>query len=136
MTATMTFADFEKRFGWNTHRQNLLADLGPFVAQLQANFATFRVVAYGSFISDKGEPGDIDLMVHVVSTRADPGFNSITRARTLAAPTLDVFTLRISQAFESPPATLPSADEMIADFNARESHIESGIHCDGGIELI
>jgi hypothetical protein len=136
MTATMTFADFKKQFGWNTHRQNLLADLAPFVAQLQANFATFRVVAYGSFISDKSEPGDIDLMVHVVSTPADPGFISIGRVRTLASASLDVFTLRLSKSLDSPPTALPAADEMIADFNARESHIEKGIRCDAGIELI
>ncbi|WP_106351228.1 DUF6932 family protein [Paraburkholderia fungorum] len=130
----MTFADFEKQFGWNTHRQNLLADFGPFVAQLRANFSSFKIVAYGSFISGKSAPGDIDLMVHVVSTPADPGFTPIIRIRTLAPATLDVFTLSLFKTLDSPPA-LPSADEMIADFNARESHIEKSIHCDTGIEL-
>lgn len=75
-------------------------------------------------------------MVHVVSTPAAPGFLSICRVRTLAPASLDVFTLRLSKSLDSPPAALPTADEMVADFNARESHIQKGIRCDAGIDLI
>lgn len=131
---TLTVEEFTQQFGGNAHRQGLLAHLNPFLIALRAQFRSFRIVAFGSFITEKQDPTDIDLMVHVVTAPADSGYNKITRLRTLANPALDVFTLKIAMSQTTAP--LPSAEEMVEAFNDRESHREKGISCVAGVGLI
>lgn len=135
MISTATLPDFKSRFGANQARLVLLAALDDFLLTLQANFKSFRILAYGSFISDKEYPSDIDVMVHVCGTSIDPGFNKFKTVGELAVLGIDVFTLSLSMSFDKPQPP-PDAESMLEHFNGLESHLENGTKCDHAIELL
>lgn len=55
-----TWDEFEKRFALNQHRQNLLASFKKGL-QILHKFGCTEVYVGGSFVSDKAEPGDVDV---------------------------------------------------------------------------
>ncbi len=135
MTTAATLTEFKTRFGTNKTRCGLLKDLEVFLQALEQNFQSFRVLAYGSFISNKPEPGDIDVMVHAFATPKDRGFNKFKKLQELASENVDVFTLNLQMSFGS-PESLPDAELMVEKFNALEAHIAKGINCVDAIELV
>lgn len=55
----LRWSDFCLRFGWNSHRQRLLAGLKTALEALRAA-GCLTVYVNGSFITDKDVPGDFD----------------------------------------------------------------------------
>lgn len=135
MESAISLEDFSLKFGTSDKRKALIAELEVFLANLDQNFSNYRVIAYGSFISQKPEPGDIDVMVHVHSTSKDIGFNKFRKLQELATSGVDVFTLSLKASF-GPPESVPDAKKMLEAFNALETHIAKGIHCNHVIELM
>jgi len=135
MTTAMTLAQFRIRYGTTPARQLLLDELESFVAQLKANFSRFRVLAYGSFLSQKHVLDDIDVLVCVSSAPSDRGFNRFKKLQELASERVDVFTLSLKSSFGS-PEPVPDADAMISAFNTQEAHIAKNIQCKHAIELV
>lgn len=135
MTATMTLSQFRAKFGTNETRVLLLDDLEIFMASLQSNFRNSRVLVFGSFLSDKDYPGDIDVMAYVLASPTDSGFNKFLQLQPLAPASIDVFTLQLSMSF-GPPQPLPTAEAMISAFNSLEAHVASATSCTSAIELV
>lgn len=135
MTTAATLTEFKTRFGTNETRCGLLKELEVFLQALAQNFQNFRVLVYGSFISKKPEPGDIDVMVHTFATPKDLGFSKFKKLQELASENVDVFTLDLHMSFGSPETPL-DAELMVEKFNAREAHIAKGIRCINAIELV
>lgn len=135
MTALMTIPELRAKFGTNDTRLSLLDELDAFVASLRSNFSVFRLLVFGSFITSKELPSDIDVMAYVLATPEDPGFNKFLQLKTLAPASIDVFTLHLSMSFGS-PRPLPAAESMIAAFNSLEAHVASGTACQFAVELV
>ena len=135
MTTSLTLAQFRTQFGTTPERQRLLDELDSFLAQLQFNFKMYRVLAYGSFLSQKPVPGDIDVMVSVSSALSDPGFNKFKKLQELATEEVDVFTLNLKNSFGIADP-VPDADSMVSAFNSRKAHLAKGIQCQDAIELL
>ena len=134
MIISLTFAEFQKQFGHNSERQKMLLELEEFLNKLRSNFSNYRILVYGSFLSQESEPGDIDVMVSVNSVCTDPGFNKFSELQSLATGRVHVFTLNLKDSFED--ATVPNAQSMLSEFDSRPAHIAKGIRCTEVIELI
>jgi predicted nucleotidyltransferase len=135
MITTMTPSDFRALYGINASRLALLGALDAFLHALQEEFRSSRVLAYGSFITEKDQPGDIDVMVVVCSTPTDPGFAKRRQLQELASAEIDVFTLRLSMG-SGPKTDPPPAADMVEMFNGLERHVTKGIRCSHAIELV
>jgi predicted nucleotidyltransferase len=135
MISAVSIPEFKTRFGTSERRLALLASLDNFLHALSENFSSFRVVAYGSFTSDKTEPSDIDVMVCVCSSPTDQGFNKYKRLQELADASVDVFTLRLGNSF-CPAEAPPDAAAMVQQFNDFKAHVTKGIRCERAIELL
>lgn len=135
MITFATLPEFKACFGTNEKRRTLLASLDAFLDALQANFRSFRVLAYGSFITEKEEPGDIDVMVYVCSTPVDSGFNKVGRLQQLANKDMDVFSLKVCMSFDQPTEPHDAA-AMVEGFNGLDAHVIKKIRCDRAIELV
>jgi predicted nucleotidyltransferase len=53
-----------QQFGWSERRRELLKDLDPVLLQL-AEYGAREVLLFGSFVSGKEQPGDIDLQISI-----------------------------------------------------------------------
>jgi predicted nucleotidyltransferase len=131
----LTYCQFRGRFETSPERSVLLVELNQFLKHLQSNYSNYRILVYGSFISEKTAPGDVDVMVYVCSTPTDPGFAKISELRKLTNEAVDVFALKLSSSF-MPAEPIPDAAAMVQEFNAREAHIAKGIFCGDAIELL
>jgi hypothetical protein len=134
MTTSLTFAQFRNQFGATPERERLLDEFDKFLGQLRINFANYRVLVYGSFLSQKLVPGDLDVMVSVSSTLTDPGFNRFIKLQELATEEVDVFTLNLKSNFDL-AEPVPNAESMVLAFNTREAHVAKGIQCKEAIEI-
>jgi Family of unknown function (DUF6932) len=130
----MTLDEFKKRYGKNPHREKLLLSLEDFSASLRARFSCYRTLAYGSFITEKNEPNDIDIIICIASSPKDSGFNLRRKAQEFADDNLDIFTLSLKTSFDE-EIKVPTAVEMQMKFNSLPNHVEKGINCDSFIEL-
>lgn len=134
MTRTVSPPEFKAQFGTNNVRQLFLAELETFLLSLQSNFNSFRLLIYGSFITDKEDRSDIDVMAHVCASPADRAFGKLTRLRNLAPSHVDVFTLESSNSIDLQQLP-PTASSMNASFNDLEAHLAKGIECGYALEL-
>ena len=58
------WAELEERFAFNTHRQRLLGQALQFVQYRLTPLASgLRLLLAGSYLSDKAQPGDIEMLV-------------------------------------------------------------------------
>ncbi|MDP3517131.1 MAG: hypothetical protein Q8S94_08185, partial [Pseudohongiella sp.] len=130
----MTLDDFKEKFGTSDHRKNLLSSLDNFSVSMREKYSCYRALAFGSFITEKETPSDIDIMIYVISTPRDKGFNKHIKAQELADNNLDIFTISMVSSFAN-DTTLPSAAEMKNQFNSLPSHIEKEIKCNSYIEI-
>ena len=89
MTSSLTIAQFRSQFGTTPDRLRLLSEFEGFLTQLRSNFTQYRVLVYGSFISQKQVPRDIDVIVSVSSSPTDPGFNKFSKLQALATQCVD-----------------------------------------------
>jgi predicted nucleotidyltransferase len=135
MTSSLTIAQFRSQFGTTPDRLRLLSEFEGFLTQLRSNFTQYRVLVYGSFISQKQVPRDIDVIVSVSSSPTDPGFNKFSKLQALATQCVDVFTLNLKSSFDAVDP-VPDAESMIVAYNTREAHTAKGIHCKAAIEIV
>lgn len=135
MITSLTLDQFKVQYGATQKRKLLLAELEQFLANLTENFSSYRVLVYGSFISLKPEPGDIDVMVSVICSPKDAGFARFKNLQELATSNVDVFTLNLKSSFGA-TEPVPDAEAMVIAFNAREAHVTTGIHCSDAIEPV
>ncbi len=134
MIKAMSLTELSAEYGTNETRVNLLSELKAFRDILDENFSVYRLLVYGSFLTAKDNPSDIDVMAHICASPSDAGFSRITFLRHVAPPHIDVFTLNLSKSFDvrrSPP----TAQSMVESFNNLDSHLDNGTACHLAVEL-
>ena len=73
--------EIEKRFGWNRHRKRLVRLLGDFLlVELRPRFAQAFYVD-GSFVTDKEEPNDVDVVLDMRTARDDQKWQALMLMR-------------------------------------------------------
>lgn len=130
----MSLAELSAEYGTNETRANLLSELETFLHALEQNFSVYRLLVYGSFLTAKEDPSDIDVMTHVCGSPSDAGFSKITFLRHLAPPHIDVFTLSLSKSYGEVRLP-PSAHSMVESFNNLDRHLHNGTTCHSAVEL-
>jgi predicted nucleotidyltransferase len=135
MIKKQTIDEFEASNVNNQAREALMLDFRVFMEELKLYFGIYRVLVYGSFISCKAHPSDIDVMVYVCATPSDLGFNKFRNLQQIAKPSLDVFTLKMRNSFEGCEEA-PTAAELFEQFNSMPAHIEKGIACLAAVEIV
>ncbi|WP_430227679.1 DUF6932 family protein [Paraburkholderia tropica] len=134
----MSFDEFKQYFGYNEHRLSLLAELESFLQTVGAQFSSFRVLAFGSFITDKEKPGDFDLLMHITCTMNDQGFRDATTlgrfVKSLNLAKLNVHG-NLSKSFPPDEIALKSAQQIVDDFNDAPKNRAGKISCTHAIEL-
>ena len=60
----MMQAEFESAYATNAHRQMLYAELLEYLDKVKQHMSDYSLIVFGSFVSDKETPGDVDLILH------------------------------------------------------------------------
>jgi len=112
---------FRKRFATNDRRREIFQSLVDELGLLRSQCQAMRVLVFGSYITDKDEPGDVDVLVSGVP-RQDIAFEVEVHGFARGEhPDVDLFWERAVRF----PAT---PERLIERFNRnasnRESHIE------------
>lgn len=101
----LTLSEFQARYGESTERrQELMARFAEWVRAVHSVGILRQVWVFGSFLSDKPGPEDIDFLAWVSTPTADAAPATVQPYLTLYEPDMD-FTLLTSQ---SPPALVES----------------------------
>ena len=129
----MKIEEFRAQFGTSSRRGSLVDSLENYIDCLNSSFSAIRVLVFGSFISDRSEPRDVDIIVHAVALPHDACFNSLGKLSDFAPEGIDVRGT-LTSTFDKAPK-LAEADTMVSDFNADKKNKESGIVCDSWVEI-
>lgn len=130
----MTLPQLEERYAWNARRRALLWDLEEEFSQIARCSTGYRVVIFGSYLTNEPEPGDIDL---IIAYDRKPGEGDCGSENDV--PFLHKAAIQIKcQVRIGCTTPLPSAHDLVADFNAFPANASSGIriNSDGWAELV
>ncbi len=130
----LTLEEIRNKFGYNERREAQLEDLESLLADICNEFSGKRVLLYGSFITGEENPSDIDVMVSLEAMPPDAACGKYMFPRDLERGVIDIFATRFAKSL-CERLGVQTAEEMVADFNNRNSHIENGIECKDWIEI-
>ena len=131
----MTVSEFRDRYAMNECRRTLVLALEEFVDVLQHSFSAHRILVFGSFITIKPEPGDIDLLGHAIAVPGGDYFNVPRLKLSSIAPTGIDVRGGAGSSFDEIPAPL-DAIALVEQFNENEKNKGSDIVCETWIEII
>lgn len=117
---SMSLAEFHRRFVYNGRRRKLLVLLLDELAAIEEVSTKMRLLIFGSFITDKEQPGDIDALVSLVGRKEhfrEIQKNGVPRRQPDA---IDLFTYMSVRFLFTPERIL---DEFNHNFKNRENHI-------------
>ena len=60
----MNLSEFKTTYVTNEHRVALFAELQKFIKDVEEYFHPYTIAVYGSFITEKPDPSDIDVLLH------------------------------------------------------------------------
>lgn len=131
----MNIQDFEQSFGTSETRRNFLQELKELIKIIEEGFTNYKIIVYGSFITDKETPSDIDVIVEACAGIGDKGIGNNSTFRKVAPPNVHVFTARMNRQAGPAQAASPAID-LVDKFNKTERNIKNGITCREAIEII
>lgn len=130
----ITFLEASNKYGSTQRRKDLLRDLEQLLDLVCSQFSKKRVLLFGSFITDKPEPSDLDVMLAIETVPGDSGFNKYRCKSDLPKGGLDIFALQFTTSFE--PRGIGTAEEMVEEFNSLPAHQQKNIRCRGYVEIL
>lgn len=123
----VTIHNLRERYAWNDTRSDLLACLERDLEKVAHALVSYRVVIYGSFVSNKDEPRDIDVLL---TGNFKPGeFPPIS----FVSGSHVHWKTYLSEG-HSP--SLPSAEQMVVSFNSEPANRAKGIEVKEWVELV
>ena len=123
----MKYSEFKKVFGFNKHRLDLLSCFETEYNIIQEYTSRHRVVVYGSFITNKETPSDIDILlesVHNGGSEYPPPFKFERQIQ------IRQRYPRLNRNYK-----LPTAKDMVLNFNNHKTNKEKDISIKDYIEL-
>lgn len=117
----LNLADFVVRYNGSERRQALLIELKKEIAHLCGFASSFRVLVFGSFLTEKPVPGDIDLLIAGIGKTFALRYPQVT-----SKDDLDLMTW-FSVPLHGSSLRVPSAEELVHRFNNEQSNAEKGI---------
>jgi hypothetical protein len=108
----LTLMQLEETYAWNDRRRELLGKLKEELAQITRCSTGYRAVLYGSYLTKKTDPGDIDLIIAYDRRMGAKNCGS------MEFPFLHKGDIQIKlserQGYTTP---LPSAESLVLEFN-------------------
>ena len=128
----MEIQKFKSEFVFNTHRQEMYANFEEYLEYLKSIFEFVTIIVFGSFITEKEQPNDIDILVFGNPNKK--GWNEIDeRLKINRGLSLDTKEF-INTKFEIILSPI-DADCMINQFNNQENNKQKGIEIKNYIEI-
>ncbi|MTJ94016.1 MAG: hypothetical protein F8N36_14335 [Desulfovibrio sp.] len=125
--AKTSITEFRRRYGTTERRRYLLAALDREIANLLSFGTRIQIFVFGSFLTKKPEPGDIDLLVRGHANTPFAPYNSVCPG-----------DIQVKSSFSVMGSRSYSRSEIVEKFNGDHKNVKNGIFIneDGVTELI
>jgi hypothetical protein len=120
--------DFYKTFAYNERRKYLYGLLLEELALVRSQCATVRVLVFGSYISDKEEPRDIDLLLSLIAD-SECVYEVWTKGLRLNHPD------EVDVHYYKTQLYIKDAESLLKHFNANPKNELYGIAINDAVEI-
>lgn len=127
----MNITEFREKYATNDHRINLFASFEKFIENAEEYLSPFSIAIYGSYITEKDNPSDIDIILHgfVKNEKFDTYNPALFR---LESPIhIKAF---ISQSFGD--KQLKNMNKIISEFSSSEENKKKNFRVDSYVEIV
>lgn len=125
---TMSMKQFRRAYAWNERRRHLYHMLLDELVGVRSQCTIMRVLVFGSYITSKEEPGDIDVLIGLIPTR-ECAYAFMTTGLVHRHPDDVDVTYHKTQMF------LQTAEQLVRFFNNNPLNQKKHIALDRVIEL-
>ncbi len=129
MVPQYTIPEFEKKFCFNKYRQELFDLLIDELFSIDSQCKSYRILIFGSFLTRKKRPNDIDLLICIIPT-SECVYKMMKSGLEKCHPEkIDIKYIRRQMVNKG-------ADDLIKYFNDNPFNKKEDIHIEKAVELV
>jgi predicted nucleotidyltransferase len=127
MNNKLSIQEFKNEYSFNEYRETMISSFEDYLDYLKSIFKNFKVVIFGSFITEKEDPNDIDILVF-------GSLNNKGKSDILSQGGKLKKYDYIHSKFQTTNDVIET-NQMICKFNNEPTNVESGISIKNYIEI-
>lgn len=124
-----TLEEFCRKYCFNEHRNELFAYFKEELHNILCQSEKLRVLVFGSFISEKAKPSDIDILISIIPNRDWAYYMLKKGLRRIHKEKVDV-------QFNKHQFSLESPESLLETFNTNRLNKKEGIRIEEAVEVI